>query len=276
MYLNGVYDADLVVDFDGNTVLHWACLLGRVKLAKFLLKRGSNQKKTNQQRQTPLMLLVMKNAAYESMVFHEFLELLKDSIYEEDSAGHTVLHHIVMRLEDDESYYIARYYLDELLRFVTALESEKNNALQRVQTRNHSQQSHYEPLIDMVDNEQRTALYFSCMFQDKYAVQLLLNTGASYIEDDERASVFEISRDYKPILLLLMLQKDRDGLISDWELVHLRDLLLSSGKDQGDDTQYEKEVSLIVPSVSSDMNDDFDSHDLSFEELVVFFFTTKS
>lgn len=194
----------------------------------------------NQLNETPLTVLVQHNHAYNEMLFEAFLELLKGNLESVDMHGQTVLHHIIHKFNDKESLIEMKYYLTAILAF---MRDAGHKLAQRRQTRNAQTKIPGLSVLDFVDEMGRTVLYHACKNGDLFSIKMLLDAGAAYMDDDNRLSVFEGVSQH--VLLLLLLQKDLDGIVKDEELEQIKELLDWSHTEKDSGLDYDGDLLYI-------------------------------
>ncbi|KAG7922298.1 hypothetical protein KL905_002320 [Ogataea polymorpha] len=112
---NSPFDADQVIDKDGNTTFHWACAMGDLRMCDALLNRGCNSRALNNEGQVPIMRSVLYTNSYSRRTFAKLLDLLRDSLLDTDERGRTILHHIGFSTNSVNNLPAARYYTEILL-----------------------------------------------------------------------------------------------------------------------------------------------------------------
>lgn len=102
------------IDNDGNTIFHWACLMGNTQMMEFLLETFQVPADIrNTLGETPLMFLVKFNNSFEMGNFAHVLALLALSTTAVDNRGKTVLHHIAALDKSKERF--GKHYMEALL-----------------------------------------------------------------------------------------------------------------------------------------------------------------
>jgi ankyrin repeat protein len=103
------FDASLIDEQndDGNTSLHIATIFGDIKLIKFLLARGANLEKRNDQQQTPLLMGASHNHPNIEMITEILLDNKAD-IEARDEDGETALANAV----DNYNYQLIKLLLN--------------------------------------------------------------------------------------------------------------------------------------------------------------------
>ena len=175
------FDANMAIDDDGHTALHWACAMGRVRVVKLLLTAGADIFKVNKAGQTPLMRSVMFANNYDVRKFPELYELLHRSTLNIDNFNRTIFHHVVDLAMSKGKTHAARYYMETLLNRLSDFPQELAD------------------IINFQDEDGETALTLAARCRSKRLVKLLLDHGADpkirnadqkttedYILEDER------------------------------------------------------------------------------------------
>ncbi|KAH8830590.1 transcription factor [Flagelloscypha sp. PMI_526] len=175
------FDANMAIDDDGHTSLHWACAMGRIKTVKLLLSAGADIFKVNKSGQTPLMRSVMFANNYDVRKFPELYELLHKSTLNIDNYNRTVFHHVVDVAMSKGKTHAARYYMENILNRLSDYPKELAD------------------VINFQDEDGETSLTMAARCRSKRLVKLLIDYGADpkivnndgkstedYILEDER------------------------------------------------------------------------------------------
>lgn len=175
------FDANVSIDDDGHTALHWACAMGRLRVVKLLLSAGADIFRVNQAEQTALMRSVMFSNNYDVRKFPELYQLLHRSTLNIDKNNRTVFHHIADVALTKGKTHAARYYMETILSHLEDYPRE------------------LEDVINFQDEEGETALTLAARARSKRLVKALLDHGANphiknrddksaedYILEDER------------------------------------------------------------------------------------------
>lgn len=175
------FDANVVIDDDGHTALHWACAMGRIRIVKLLLSAGADIFRANAIGQTALMRSVMFTNNYDLRKFPELFELLHRSTINIDRQDRTVFHYIVDIALQKGKTHAARYYLETALSRLVDYPQEVAD------------------ILNFQDEEGETALTLAARARSKRIVKILLDNGADpkiinrdgknaedYILEDER------------------------------------------------------------------------------------------
>ncbi|VEU23836.1 DEKNAAC104867 [Brettanomyces naardenensis] len=109
------FDLNQPIDKDGNTIFHWACAMGDLKMCQALLNRGCNFRALNDKGEVPIMRSVMYTNSYTRRTFAKMLDLLRDSLLDADTRGRTLLHHIAFSTSCHTNLPAARYHTEILL-----------------------------------------------------------------------------------------------------------------------------------------------------------------
>ncbi|KAH7888025.1 apses-domain-containing protein [Phlebopus sp. FC_14] len=175
------FDANMAIDDDGHTALHWASAMGRLRIVKLLLTAGADIFKVNKAGQTALMRSVMFANNYDVRKFPELYELLHRSTLNIDNYNRTVFHHIVDVAMSKGKTHAARYYMETVLNRLADYPKELAD------------------VINFQDEDGETALTLAARCRSKRLVKLLIDHGADpkivnrdgkstedYILEDER------------------------------------------------------------------------------------------
>lgn len=175
------FDANMAIDDDGHTALHWASAMGRLRIVKLLLTAGADIFKVNKAGQTALMRSVMFANNYDVRKFPELYELLHRSTLNIDNYNRTVFHHIVDVAMSKGKTHAARYYLETVLNRLADYPQELAD------------------VVNFQDEDGETALTMAARCRSKRLVKLLIDHGADpklvnrdgkstedYILEDER------------------------------------------------------------------------------------------
>ncbi|CAJ0752210.1 14534_t:CDS:2 [Entrophospora sp. SA101] len=73
-------DINMVIDSRGNSAIHWAACLGRLKILEMLLNRGANMQQVNYDGETALIRSVFVTNNYDSQSFSQVVKLFHDTI----------------------------------------------------------------------------------------------------------------------------------------------------------------------------------------------------
>lgn len=175
------FDANMAIDDDGHTALHWASAMGRLRIVKLLLTAGADIFKVNKAGQTAMMRSVMFANNYDVRKFPELYELLHRSTLNIDNYNRTVFHHIVDVAMSKGKTHAARYYMETVLNRLADYPKELAD------------------VINFQDEDGETALTMAARCRSKRLVKLLIDHGADpklvnrdgkstedYILEDER------------------------------------------------------------------------------------------
>ncbi|KAH7916680.1 hypothetical protein BJ138DRAFT_1169017 [Hygrophoropsis aurantiaca] len=175
------FDANVAIDDDGHTPLHWASAMGRLRIVKLLLTAGADIFKVNKAGQTALMRSVMFANNYDVRKFPELYELLHRSTLNIDNYNRTVFHHIVDVAMSKGKTHAARYYMETVLSRLADYPKELAD------------------VINFQDEDGETALTMAARCRSKRLVKILIDHGADpkiinndgkstedYILEDER------------------------------------------------------------------------------------------
>ncbi|KAF7313518.1 hypothetical protein HMN09_00507700 [Mycena chlorophos] len=175
------FDANIAIDDDGHTALHWACAMGRIRIVKLLLSADADIFRVNNAGQTCLMRSVMFANNYDVRKFPELYELLHRSTLNIDNYNRTLFHHIVDLAMSKGKTHAARYYMETVLERLREYPKELAD------------------VINFQDEDGETALTMAARCRSKRLVKLLIDHGADpkivnndgkstedYILEDER------------------------------------------------------------------------------------------
>lgn len=175
------FDANMSIDDDEHTALHWACAMGRVRVVKLLLSAGADVFRVNLNGQTALMRAAMFSNNYDLRKFPELFELLHRSILNIDRNDRTVFHHVVDLALSRNKANAARYYMEAMINRLAEYGSQLAD------------------ILNFRDDEGETPLTMAARARSKRLTRLLLEHGADpkirnkegknaedYIVEDER------------------------------------------------------------------------------------------
>ncbi|CAO1617740.1 unnamed protein product [Parajaminaea phylloscopi] len=175
------FDANMSIDDDEHTALHWACAMGRVRVVKLLLSAGADVFRCNLNGQTALMRAAMFSNNYDLRKFPELFELLHRSILNIDRNDRTVFHHVVDLALSRGKANASRYYMETMINRLAEYGSQLTD------------------ILNFRDDEGETPLTMAARARSKRLTRLLLEHGADpkirnkegknaedYIVEDER------------------------------------------------------------------------------------------
>lgn len=175
------FDANMSIDDDEHTALHWACAMGRIRVVKLLLSAGADVFRVNLNGQTALMRAAMFSNNYDLRKFPELFELLHRSILNIDRNDRTVFHHVVDLALSRGKPHASRYYMETMINRLAEYGSQLAD------------------ILNFQDDEGETPLTMAARARSKRLVRLLLENGADpkirnkegrnaedYIVEDER------------------------------------------------------------------------------------------
>ncbi|KAI8832967.1 ankyrin repeat-containing domain protein [Chytriomyces cf. hyalinus JEL632] len=166
-------DPARVVDADGNTLIHWAAVLGCSDETQALATHvDGSVPLINYKGETPLMRCVMSQAAYERQNMDTFLTLFGDTLQVRDLHGRSVLHHIALSAGIRGRLCAARNYMSCVLRHVSLIPDTSDISNQC----NVSLDS--TSIINASDSFGDTPLIISARIGDTPMIELLANAGA--------------------------------------------------------------------------------------------------
>lgn len=175
------FDANVIIDDDGHTALHWACAMGKLRIVKLLISAGADIFRANAEGQTALMRSVMFTNNYDLRRFPELFEILHRSTINIDKRDRSVFHCIVDIALQKGKTHAARYYLE------TALERLKDFPRE------------VSDILNFQDVDGETPLTMAARARSKRLVKVLIDYGSDpklqnregksaedYIIEDER------------------------------------------------------------------------------------------
>ena len=157
------FNINHVIDDEGHTAFHWACSMGNLKIIIALLDAGANMNAVNLLGQTPLMRTVMFTNSYDLRSFAKIVELLRETIFQQDNAQRTVLHHIADSTSPRSKLSSARYYTEIFLSKLSETEP----------------MSLVESFVNRQDSKGDTALHIAARNEAKKCVKVLTSYHAS-------------------------------------------------------------------------------------------------
>ncbi|KAL8869391.1 MAG: hypothetical protein Q9174_004303, partial [Haloplaca sp. 1 TL-2023] len=103
------------IDDQGHTALHWGAAMGDLTTMRMFINRGARIDVPNVRGETPLIRAVLFTNNFEKQSLPEVVDILRDTIMQQDRFGATVLHHIAMTTKSSSRKKSARYYFTILL-----------------------------------------------------------------------------------------------------------------------------------------------------------------
>ncbi|KAL9592617.1 MAG: hypothetical protein Q9179_006543, partial [Wetmoreana sp. 5 TL-2023] len=103
------------IDDQGHTALHWGAAMGDIETIRMFINRGARIDAPNVRGETPLIRAVLFTNNYEKETMPRLVDILLDTIMQQDRYGATVLHHVAMTTKSGSRKKSARYYLNVLL-----------------------------------------------------------------------------------------------------------------------------------------------------------------
>ena len=150
---------DAPIDPEMHTAFHWACSMGSLSIAEALNEVGASPRTVNSKGQTPLMRSAMFHNSYTKRTFPRIFQLLHDTVFDLDTSGQSVIHHIVKRKSSTPS---AVYYLEILLS----------------KLKDFAPQYRIELLLNAQDTNGDSALHLAAKNKDKLFFDMLVQNGA--------------------------------------------------------------------------------------------------
>ena len=151
------------IDNQGNTLLHWACSMGDVKMCEILIHRDCNTHVLNNKGEEPIVRSVLYANCYTKRTFNKLLDLLSESLLDVDSNGRTLLHHIALATSDKNNLPSSRYYSEILLRKIAEIVQSNET---------------FKEFIDKQDLDGNTALHLMSFNNSKKCIKILLGYNA--------------------------------------------------------------------------------------------------
>ena len=232
------FDANMSIDDDEHTALHWACAMGRIRVVKLLLSAGADIFRVNANGQTALMRATMFSNNYDLRKFPELFELLHRSILNIDRNDRTVFHHVVDLALSRAKPHAARYYMETMINRLADYGDQLAD------------------ILNFQDDEGETPLTMAARARSKRLVRLILEHGGDpkirnkegknaedYIVEDERfrsspsrtvPSGVEMGADGLPVLPTANLHTSEAGQRTAGRAVTLMSNLLHSLADSYD------------------------------------------
>lgn len=118
------FRVDEIIDNEGHTAFHWAVAMGDLRVMNLLLSAGANWRAVNVRGETALMRAVLFTNCFDRKCFPKVVEMLRDSLYEQDKFQSTVFHHISATTNSRNKLLASRYYSEVLLQKLTEQEVE--------------------------------------------------------------------------------------------------------------------------------------------------------
>ena len=106
---------DRPIDNEGHTALHWACAMGDIDVAKYLLDRKASVDARNIRGETPLIRAALFSNCLDKQTWSQMVITLKTTITMHDHHGGTVFHHIAYTAHSGSRSRRALYYFKILL-----------------------------------------------------------------------------------------------------------------------------------------------------------------
>lgn len=129
------FDANLVIDDQGHTSVHWASALGRINVLHLLYQANADLRKLNYSGESALIRSVLVTNNFDRDTFYDLLNLLHPCIPLTDRKGRTIIHHIILTSGIKGRLQASLYYLDNLLEFMSK-NGMNSSALIDVQDKN--------------------------------------------------------------------------------------------------------------------------------------------
>ncbi|RIB28787.1 hypothetical protein C2G38_1951335 [Gigaspora rosea] len=171
------FDANIIIDQQGHTALHWAAAMANYDMASLLVKAGADPDRGNVHGETALMRSVMFPYNYENRCFHDIVQLLIRTIGNLDIHDQTVLHHIAIYATTKGRIGPSRYYMEVILSTLAQ----------------HPNEEYRRTIINKQNDTGDTALNISARSANKRLVKLLVDAGG---DPQIRNSVGKNAEDY--------------------------------------------------------------------------------
>lgn len=157
-----------IIDNNGNTILHWLCMMNNLPIIEFLIdKFNVNIKLKNNYGQTPLIVLMKYNCSFEINDFSRVLDFFFDCVKEFDISGKTVLHHIVLMKNKNNSKNNSYLYLNVLLKkYINFCNNTKENKIKK--------NNLVSELVNYQDSDGNTAFHISAYTFDLKCINVFL------------------------------------------------------------------------------------------------------
>ncbi|CAG8519266.1 5563_t:CDS:2 [Racocetra fulgida] len=155
------FDANIIIDQQGHTALHWAAAMANYDMASLLVKAGADPDRGNVHGETALMRSVMFQYNYENRCFHDIVQLLIRTIGNLDIHDQTVLHHIAIYATTKGRIGPSRYYMEVILSTLAQ----------------HPNEEYRRTIINKQNDTGDTALNISARSANKRLVKLLVDSG---------------------------------------------------------------------------------------------------
>ncbi|KAF2102710.1 apses-domain-containing protein [Rhizodiscina lignyota] len=110
---------DRAIDEKGHSALHWAAAMGDIEVVKDLIRRGASIDCLSNNRETPLMRVVMFTNNFDKNIMPKMARILIPTVALSDWFGSTVFHHIAATTSSRNKYLSARYYLDSIINILS-------------------------------------------------------------------------------------------------------------------------------------------------------------
>ncbi|CAG8469650.1 10540_t:CDS:2 [Scutellospora calospora] len=180
------FDANIIIDQQGHTALHWAAAMANFEMASLLVKAGADPDRGNVHGETALMRSVMFPYNYENRCFHDIVQLLIRTIGNLDIHDQTVLHHIAIYATTKGRIGPSRYYMEVVL---ATLAQHPNDEYRRT-------------IINKQNDAGDTALNISARCANKRLVKLLVDAGGdpqirNAMEKNAEDYILELDHDLK-------------------------------------------------------------------------------
>ncbi|KAI5951022.1 SWI6 [Candida jiufengensis] len=155
---------DIPLDQKGQTALHFASTLASLNLVSTFIELGlSSPMRGNELGESPLISCIQVTNSMEKGNFNEILtNWLYPNIWLFDKKGKSILHHLALQVDKNESY---KFYLTKILEYI--LLSNDKNFLE-----------FKDKIINSQDEEGNTPLHIAVEKENKWMIKILLELGA--------------------------------------------------------------------------------------------------
>ncbi|KAJ9072660.1 transcriptional regulator swi6 [Entomophthora muscae] len=160
---------DLPLNSEGHTLVHWAATLGMANGLRQLLSRGASPSIKTRDGLTPLMRAVRFTECHKHGKFPEVLDCLASTLTDYDSAGRTVVHHLVMASDFPEFREASLSYLHTLAGYFSNTKSS-----------NPQTSFPFTQLLDIQDKAGDTASHLAARLKISSLVSSLAKYGANF------------------------------------------------------------------------------------------------
>lgn len=151
------------IDDQGHTALHWGAAMGDIDTIRMFINRGARINAPNVRGETPLIRAVLFTNNYEKETMPKLVDILLDTIMQQDRFGATVLHHVAMTTKSNSRKKSARYYLNVLLTRLGDLLSPQE----------------FARFLEIRDDNGDTAVHIVARYNARKCVRIFLGRGVN-------------------------------------------------------------------------------------------------